>query len=231
MPCWSQHKHNLQLIDVSRETLSPFRPVLPDAFPDQAKENYAIRYSRGLDPITPMRSSSAISSSVIPSISAKTCRLCSPEQRRGRIGAKRGLRDARDRARIEMRPDDSAIDRDEIFAALDLRVGHHRRRRIHRRDKHSRVAETRDAIVGVQWRDRARQFRVERVLVGFARGGSPRSVGQRRVARSQARARGFATDHRSRRQARSSCRRPRIGKFHAARARDAGCRAPPALFQ
>ncbi len=38
----------------------------------------ALRYWRGLDPITPIRSSSAISPSVIPSISAKTCQLCSP---------------------------------------------------------------------------------------------------------------------------------------------------------
>src|ERR1700691_5668748 len=42
------------------------------------------------------------------------------EQRRGSIRAQRSIGEARDGAGVEMRPDDGALDRDKIIAALDL---------------------------------------------------------------------------------------------------------------
>ena len=78
------------------------------------------------------------------------------QQRRRRISAQRRIRDARDGARIKMRPNDSAIYCDEILAALDLRIGHHRSRRVHRRYQHARIAKARDAIVAAKWSESAR---------------------------------------------------------------------------
>ena len=103
-----------------------------------------------------------------PEYLAKDLPVVFAEQRRWSIGAERSIREARDGAWIEMRPDDRAIDRDEILTALDLRIGYHSCRRVHRRDQHARIAKTPAAIVGAQRGKSARELGVERILVGLA---------------------------------------------------------------